>query len=194
MGVSQRPVPGVRERKRALVHEGLIAAAFRLFRERGFDAVSVTDIAEAAGVSRRSFFRYFPTKEDVVFAWQDGLGEEMARFAAERPKGEPPLVTLRHAVVGVVGRYKREEALALAQFMMETPSLRQHEYEKYAALERALAEVIAARMGVDVGQDLRPRFYAVIAAGAMRVGVEAWSEAGRPGEPAVFVERAFAGL
>lgn len=192
--MTRRPAPGVRQRKRALVREALVAAAFRLFHNRGFDAVSVTDVAEAAGVSRRSFFRYFPTKEDVVFAWQDGLGEEMARLAAERPEGEPPLVTLRHAVVGVVGRYKRQEALALAQLIVDTPSLRQHNYEKYATLERMLAEVIATRMGVDAGQDMRPRFYAVIAAGAMRVGVDAWSVAGRPGEPAVFVERAFEGL
>ena len=192
--MTQRPASGVRQRKRALVHQTLVAAAFRLFRERGFAAVSVTDVADAAGVSRRSFFRYFPTKEDVVFAWQDGMTEDMVRVAAGRPAGEPPLVALRHAVVGVVSRYKQEEAAELARFMLETSSLRQHEFEKYDALERRLATVVAQRMGVEMSQDLRPRFYATIAVGAMRVGVDAWSAAGRGGEPAVFVERAFEGL
>ena len=129
-----------------------------------------------------------------MFAWQDGMAEDMAKAAAERPLDEPPLVALCHAVVSVVGRYKREEAAALAQFMMDTPSLRQHDSEKHDLLERGLAAVIAQRMGVDMRDDLRPRFYAAIAVGAMRVGVDAWSDAGRIGEPADYVERAFQGL
>ncbi len=60
-----------------------------LFLERGFDATTVDDIAEAADVSKRSFFDYFPTKEDVVQAWQDEFGADLAAAIVARPAGEP---------------------------------------------------------------------------------------------------------
>ncbi|WP_405363664.1 TetR family transcriptional regulator [Kitasatospora sp. NBC_00085] len=86
------------ERKRRLVSGELAEAALQLLAENGFDAVTIDEIAGAAGVSKRTFFRYFASKEDVVVQVLADLGPEMRAVLAARPGGERPSVALRHAV------------------------------------------------------------------------------------------------
>ena len=81
--------PGLREKNRLKIELDLSRAAMELFAARGFDAVTVDAIAAAAGVSRRTFFRYFPTKEDVFFARRREQHDKLsALLAAPRPRGE----------------------------------------------------------------------------------------------------------
>ena len=68
---------GRRERKRRETRERIEHAAMTLFLDRGFDATTIEDIAESADVSKRSFFDYFPSKEEVVFAWQDSFADRL---------------------------------------------------------------------------------------------------------------------
>lgn len=82
--------PGRRERKKQVTRQALTAAAVRLFTERGYDETSVADIAEAADVSKRTFFLHFPTKEDVLLADSDERVTSAVRAIAERAPGTSP--------------------------------------------------------------------------------------------------------
>src|ERR1700719_2009310 len=79
--------PGLRERKRQQTRERLTRMAMALFHERGFEATTLDDIAAAADISRRSFFHYFASKEDVVFAWQEESTAALIAAVVARPAG-----------------------------------------------------------------------------------------------------------
>ncbi|MFD8564809.1 TetR family transcriptional regulator [Streptosporangium canum] len=84
---------GLRERKKEQTQRRIAAVALRLFAERGFDAVTINEIAEAAEVAKVTLFKYFPTKESLVLR---GVGEEdLAGIVAVRPPGQSPLEALR---------------------------------------------------------------------------------------------------
>jgi len=91
---SIKPVEGMRARKRRQTRERIVNAALQLFSAKGFDAVTVDEIAATADVSKRSFFDYFPAKEDVIFAWQDDFGKVLAAAIAARPARESPVRTV----------------------------------------------------------------------------------------------------
>src|SRR5271154_6532332 len=83
--------PGLRQRKRQQTRERLTRAAMALFLDRGFEATTLDDIAAAADISRRSFFHYFDSKEDVVFAWQEESTAALIAAVAARPASESML-------------------------------------------------------------------------------------------------------
>ncbi|MEU3776123.1 TetR family transcriptional regulator [Streptomyces sp. NPDC032472] len=86
---------GLRESKKLRMRQHLAATALELFLERGFDAVSVADVAAAAEVSKPTLFRYFPTKEDLVLDRFADHQDEAARIVGERPAGQSPVAALR---------------------------------------------------------------------------------------------------
>src|SRR5580658_8047831 len=90
---------GLRERKKLRIRETIAATAIRMFLESGFDRVSITDIARAADVSRRTLFAYFPTKEDLVLQRFADHEDEAARIVRARRPGQPPLDALRESML-----------------------------------------------------------------------------------------------
>ena len=90
---------GLRERKKARLRETIAATAIRMFLADGFDAVSITDIAREAEVSRRTLFAYFPTKEDLVLQRFADHEDEAARTVRARAADQPPLEALRALVL-----------------------------------------------------------------------------------------------
>src|SRR5437016_8102361 len=95
-GGDDRPALGLRERKKAKTRAAIQAEALRLFREQGYDATTVEQIADAAEVSPSTFFRYFPTKEDVLL--RDDMDELWLDLLRAQPPGLPPLPALRAAL------------------------------------------------------------------------------------------------
>ena len=93
---------GLRERKKRRTRHAIATAALRLFAERGYEETTIADIAAAADVSPRTFFSYFPSKEDVVFAEVDDRLAEVAERLADRIPGESPIQTIRRGVVDVL--------------------------------------------------------------------------------------------
>ena len=89
---------GLRERKKAETRDALVSAALRLADERGLEHVTVEDIATAAGVSPRTFFNYFPSKEDAIVGSSPAFTASVVEALCGRPDDEPPLESLRHAV------------------------------------------------------------------------------------------------
>jgi len=139
---------GLRERKKAKTHEAIQAAALRLFRSQGYEATTVEQIAEAAEVSPSTFFRYFPTKEDVVI--HDALDPILFASFAEQPAELGPIQALRATMASVFGSLTPEQ-LALEverqELIVSVPELRARMLDDLAGTFRGFAEALAARVG-----------------------------------------------
>jgi AcrR family transcriptional regulator len=139
--------PGLRERKKQRMYETVSDIAIRLFLERGFDAVSVAEVAAAAEISKPTLFRYFPAKEDLVLHRIADHEGEAARVVAE--SGEPPVEALRrHFLAGlercdpVTGLNDDPQVLAFHALLYGTPSLVARAHTHQERSEAALAEVL----------------------------------------------------
>ena len=176
----ERPRPGLRERRKRLTAAELEAAAFRLFGERGFDSVTVDDIAAEADVSRRTFFRYFASKEDVLLADHLVQLARLREAMATRPADEPVLTALRNALLSMTTDFEdRKEMIILrGRIMRDTPSLQARSLVHQQAWETAMQEMVAERLGVDPVADLRPGVVSATTLAAMRVAFTNWLAAG----------------
>jgi AcrR family transcriptional regulator len=147
MAVSTQPHPGLRERKRLKLLRTIQGEALRLFEAQGYEQTTVEQIAEAAETSTTTFYRYFPTKEDVVF--DDDHDSLIEAVAASRPRDEAPAMTLRAAVAAVVeaGEADRDRNIARLRLLASVPALD----ARLAADERKttalITRILAARTG-----------------------------------------------
>jgi AcrR family transcriptional regulator len=178
--MAERSGEGLREKHRRRTLARLEEAALRLFAERGFDSVTVDDIAAEADVSRRTFFRYFAGKEEVLFTGNQRRLEELRRALAERPPGEPALTALRRALLSLAGGYEEERERLLRRWtiMAQTPSLQARSLTRQREWEQALTELVAEWLGVDPAVDLRPAVVAATTLAALRVAVADWLAGG----------------
>jgi AcrR family transcriptional regulator len=142
------PVLGLRERKKLRTRAAIREHALRLFREQGYAHTTVEQIAEAAEVSPSTFFRYFPTKEDVVMA--DDIDPVMiAAFNAE-PPDTPPLRALRNAFKRVYAELEPEQLeqeRARTALITTVPELQGKLMQNLTSTVRMLSEAVAARVG-----------------------------------------------
>ena len=170
------PAEGLRERHRRRTEAVLEEAALALFEARGFDFVTVDDIAAEADVSRRTFFRYFATKEDVVLADQPRRQEELRQALAARPPDEPALTALRYALLSLADGHEqdRERLLRRARIMRATPSLQIRWMATQRAWEQAVTDMVAQRLGVDPLVDLRPGVVAAATLASLRTAISLW--------------------
>lgn len=175
-----RPRPGLRERRKKLTAAELEAAAYRLFGERGFDAVTVDDIAAEADVSRRTFFRYFASKEDVLLADHFTQLARLREAMAARPADEPIVTALRNALLSMTGDFeaRKEMIIVRGRLMRDTPSLQARSLVHQKLWEDAMQEMVAERLGVDPVKDLRPGVVSAAALAAMRVAFTNWLSGG----------------
>jgi AcrR family transcriptional regulator len=145
------PKVGLRELTRASVRDQIAEQALLLFDEKGFDATTVDDIAATVGISARSFFRYFPTKEDAVIGDPSALAGVIRDAAAARPADESAWVALRRALdpFEVTDRADITRGLRHMRVMMSTASLRARNVEKHIVWAVTLEPVIIDRLGAE---------------------------------------------
>lgn len=185
---------GLRARKREATRRAVRAAAFALFHARGFEAVTLDDIAAAAEVSRRSLFHHFRSKEDIVFSAKGSFEAELRAAVAAQPAGESVMRMAEGALKSLGAAWRGREPRALAQLIHDTPILRAGDQAKYESLERGLAEALAERAGLP-SDALGPRMAAVATVGVLRVATECWLASPDDGEgPLPHGEAAFAAL
>jgi AcrR family transcriptional regulator len=172
---------GLRARNRARTRDDIIEAALGLFEGRGYDATTCEDIAAAADVSVRTFFRYFDAKVDVVLAGRSDEEGPQAVIAEvlDRPAGEQPVAVLRRALRHPIGVLESQRDLVVRQVrvMMATPSLETFRREQFHRFEDPLAAAIATRLGRQPG-DLDARLLAAATAAALRISIERWVASG----------------
>ncbi|MET7547647.1 TetR/AcrR family transcriptional regulator [Streptomyces sp. NBC_01724] len=153
---AQAPI-SLRERKKQLTYQAVSDAAIAMFLERGFDKVSVAEVAAAADISKPTLFRYFPAKEDLALHRFADHEDEAARVVAARGRDESPLDALRrHFLDGlerrdpVTGLCDHPQVLAFHRMLYGTPSLvaRMYGYQgrSEAALARALGDAVPDRL------------------------------------------------
>jgi len=174
---------GLRERKKRATRTALADAALRLCVERGFDGVTVEQVAADAGVSLRTFFNYFSSKEEAVVAGDVATAAAFVEAFTRRPAAEPVLEALRLALVEITADHLDRDRAAQLRALRRTPSLLPHQIAAYTAQERALAAAVARRVGVEPDADVYPRMFAAAVMGTIRVILELWLDADdRPDE------------
>jgi AcrR family transcriptional regulator len=139
--------PGLRERKKQQTHQAIAEAAQQLFVERGFDAVTVAEVARAADVSEGTVFNYFPTKEDLFYSGMQAFEAELVEAVRDRRPGESVLHAFSRFVLDRSGRLATEEVAeivaAAARIVTASPALQAREREIVARYTDALAVLIA---------------------------------------------------
>ncbi len=144
----RRPGPGLRERKKAKTRETICRHAMRLFREQGYSATTVDQIAEAAEISQTTFFRYFPTKEDVVL--QDDYDPVFVEALRSQPPELNPVGALRAALRTVAAGMSGTQAdgeRERHELIVSVPELRARMLEEFIATVRRIGDVMAERLG-----------------------------------------------
>ncbi|MFE5141371.1 TetR/AcrR family transcriptional regulator [Streptomyces fagopyri] len=146
--------PGLRERKKQRTHAAISDAAIALFLEHGFNQVSVAQVAEAAEVSKRTVFAYFPAKEDLVVHRLADHETEIARVVRARPSGTDPLTALReHFLRGlrerdpITGLNDHPQVRRVHQMILDAPSLVGRMERFKTGSERALAQALRETVG-----------------------------------------------
>jgi len=181
--------PGLRERRRVRTKLMVQAEALRLFAEQGYEQTTIDDIAHAAAMSPRTFFRYFPTKEDVVI--QDEYDPALAEALRARPAGEPIVDAILQSLKGPLGRMleqDREELLLRTRITFTDPAIRARSVGEQERSEQAIAAIIAERSGRNASDlDVKCAAAAIIAVFATLV--RHWVEGGGTEDLAALYER-----
>jgi AcrR family transcriptional regulator len=139
---------GLRERKKARTRASLREHALRLFREKGYQETTVEMIAAAAEVSPSTFFRYFPTKEDLVL--QDDMDTRIMEAFANQPRNLSPIAAIRAAIREAWDSFTPEEWAQIrqgAELSMHVPEIRARTVNEFARTINVLTEVLAAYTG-----------------------------------------------
>jgi AcrR family transcriptional regulator len=176
--VRDRRRPGARELARQAMKAQVSEMALDLFLKNGYEQTTIDDICAVAGISRSTFFRYFPSKEDVFMSTTSTAPEELLQALRQRPDDETPWAALRHAMDPVVAQYaaQSERARRLAELARTTPALATRHQEKPATWQELLAPEIARRLGSDPDDETDPRPRALVAAAlaCLEAAVVAW--------------------
>ena len=181
--------PGLRERKKQATRRAIAEAAVRLAAEHGVENVTVEAISEAADVSPRTFFNYFPSHDDAFVLVDDEVGERIRESVRRAPAERPPLDVVRDALVAELDGFEaRQELWALqSKVLQRSPHLIHRGLKAHVAEEKALAVAIAEWLdatrggtGGPPGTAVFPRLLAAVTQTALRVAIEHWCD--HPGE------------
>ncbi|GGL36628.1 TetR family transcriptional regulator [Phycicoccus endophyticus] len=186
---------GLGSRLRNEARAEVARVALELAVDRGFDEVTVSEIAQAAGISRATFFRYFDGKNDAVLASIDGIGNRIAAAVLEQPDEIDAWTALSRATAAVVGDElaDADRSLARARLVTRTTSLRARELEKQHRWQEQLRAAIAARSAA-AADDIRVRTLSAAALAALQAATDAWVESDGRLSPKTLLEQAFAAL
>ena len=138
---------GLRERKKHQTRQLIWEAARRLFEKRGFEAVTVAEVARAADVSEVTVFNYFPTKEDLFFGGMQFFEEQLIEAMRSRARGESALKAFRRALLdgvdGLASKPRQDAILKAAKIVSASPSLVHRERDVVERYTKRLAELLA---------------------------------------------------
>ncbi|MEE6136438.1 helix-turn-helix domain-containing protein [Mycobacterium sp. 050128] len=164
----------LRDRQRAQIRADIRRAAFRLFVERGYDAVTTEEIATAAGVSPRTFFRHVPTKEELLLAPVRHGGAAIVNHLEKRPATEAPDVALINAIITRTQSFDQADCEEWRAALLVAPGLLDKATIHTPADKERAMKLVAERMGTDPEIDMRPGLLIQLAFGAADFAFQQW--------------------
>ena len=186
-----RPDDGLRSRKKVKTRFAIEDAALELFEEQGYDATTVEQISERAEVSTTTFFRYFPTKAEVVLSDQGQQLPALHQAILERPPGESDLVACHHAIHSAwVVAIDPERTARKAAAVAASPVLQGLSYQNGLRWMETIPDALALRRGLaipDEGCVLAAR----VVLGVLASGLEGWMAGGCVGDLTEAIDRRF---
>ncbi|MFC3894576.1 TetR/AcrR family transcriptional regulator [Lentzea rhizosphaerae] len=186
------------DRSRQAVVAEIVDTALTLFAEQGYEATTMAQVATRAGVSQRSLFRYFGTKEDLVCGEQDALGALLVSTVAAEPADVSTWDALKAGFVAILtaSDHTPERLLEISTLIFDNPSLRARYSEKRLKWQRALVPVVEQRMGIESGEIPDPRAMGVIATtfACIDAASELWVRHGGKADPCELYEQALAAV
>ncbi|WP_224369520.1 TetR/AcrR family transcriptional regulator [Hyalangium versicolor] len=182
---------GLRERKKARTRQEIVEAALELFEKKGFDETTIDDVAAAAEVSPRTIFRYFATKEDLVFLGQEEENRQIALLLKEVAKSADPIEELMRATrtVLLAPSATPEQFVRCQRLIERTPSLRAYQGRLFRKIEELVSSALLPARGSkhDV---LHARLLAAVYLAALNVVMSSWIESGAKGVPTAELDMA----
>lgn len=174
---------GLREQKKRLAREALATAALELFSEKGFEHTTVDEIAARAGISRRSFFRYFTSKEEAAFPKQTERLNQFRELLQRYDVRRNGVSAVREACIAIGRQYmaERPERMARQRLVDSSVALRNFEQNADVEMERILVEELAGP-GADAARLRQARVFAASVMGLVRVALREWFDNGGTGD------------
>ncbi|MET9039032.1 TetR family transcriptional regulator [Streptomyces mirabilis] len=174
------------------MRDALVAAAFQLFLERGYEQTTVDDIVALAGVGRRSFFRYFPSKEAVVFPDHERCLTDMTAFLGAGTGEEEPVRRVCDAARLVLRMYAENPTFSVQRYRLtkKVPGLRAHELSVVWRYERALAEYLRGRFAGRPDGTLQADVIAAAVVAAHNNALRSWLRSDGQSDPDTAVDHA----
>jgi AcrR family transcriptional regulator len=187
---------GLRERKRRETLRRIAEEGLKLFLTNGYEATTLDEIAEAAGISRRTFFYYFRSKEEILLAWQGGGFTDTVRAAVlEQSTRQSPLDAVKNALLGLMTRFKADfkQVRAIERLVCSNEALRLRHQAKYVEQEQAVFEALC-QMWPQPKRQPGLRVVAMMSIGAFRLAIDSWSRDEGKRAIEVYLKEAFADL
>lgn len=183
--------------RRAVVAE-IVDTALALFAEQGYEATTMAQVATRAGVSQRSLFRYFGTKEDLVCGEQEALGDVLVSTVAAQPPEVSTWDALRAGFTTILtaSDHTPQRVLEISTLIFDNPPLRARYFEKRLRWQRALVPVVEKRMGIESGEVPDARAMGVIATvfACVDTATELWVRHGGKADAFELYEQALAAV
>ncbi len=184
---------GLRERKRRETLARITETGVSLFLSNGYDSTTLEMVAEAAGISRRTFFYYFKSKEEIILAWQSNFTTLIREAILAQPSDIPPLEVVENALRLLVIGFDPKQSIALDSVLRKNETLRAARNAKYIAQEQAVFEALCEKWPQPKRRNSL-RFVAMLSIGAFRLAIDAWSEDNGRRPPLHHLREAFASL
>ncbi|MGX9428800.1 MULTISPECIES: TetR/AcrR family transcriptional regulator [Bradyrhizobium] len=184
---------GLRERKRLETMARIAETGLRLFITKGYESTTLEEIAEEAGISRRTFFYYFKSKEDIILVWQSNFTDLIRAAVIAEPTGQKPIEAVKNALVSLTSKYHSDQSIVLDRVIRSSAALMAASHAKYIAQEQAIFEALCTKWPqAKLRKSLR--IVAMVTVGAFRLAVEAWSNDGGKRPPSAYLRETFASL
>jgi AcrR family transcriptional regulator len=190
-GGSEKP-EGLRERKRHATSERIIEKGLKLFVKHGFEATTLDAIAQAAGISRRTFFYYFKSKEDILLAAHDsGFREALRPMMLEESPDQAPLDAVQSCLVKLASRHETRESIVFDRLMQSTEALRARKEAVFVETEQILLQAMCELWPAPGRRD-GLRLVAMVAMGTLRLALDKWKANDAAHPLAYYIRQGFA--